>query len=356
MTSKDLTEQGVAALKEGDKSRAQSLLQQAVELDPQNAKAWFFLSRTQTTNAEKRESLERVLAIMPNNKPAREALEGLPEDDAKEEDFSEFEDEEPVATRTAYTPPTSYGVGTGTKPKIGGIQVPVAIPDAPEQVEPKTIIDEFVQTFKNGIAILRREDGIYPMEIQRATWWRFWQFAVVAWIISGIASAIAGAIAQAQLAAMFSEFAGLSNQIASPNIVMIILTMILSIPLGLLVLYAGLYASHRFVTSNRNGQGSFMRHSYTIMLPVVTASLISNLASLVFSFIPFLNSLISIALLVLWIYSMYIAGQGIAIVHKVDNKTGYWTMAVMIIVQIVVSLVVGLILSPFILTTGLGFI
>ncbi|PJF33093.1 MAG: hypothetical protein CUN57_03055, partial [Phototrophicales bacterium] len=121
------------------------------------AKAWFFLSKTQTTNAERRESLEQVLAIMPNNKPAREALDQLPdEDDAKEEDFSEFEDEEPVATRTKVTAPTSYGVGTGTKPKIGGIQIPVAIPDAPEQVEPKTIIDEFVATFKNGIEILRR--------------------------------------------------------------------------------------------------------------------------------------------------------------------------------------------------------
>lgn len=351
MTSKDLTEQGVAALKEGDKSRANDLLQQAIDLDPENAKAWFFLSRTQTTNAEKRESLERVLAIMPNNKPAQEALDSLGADD--DEDFSEFEDE-PVAS--SYTPPTSMGVGTGIKPKIGGIQVPVAIPDAPEQVEPKTIIDEFIATFKNGIEILRRTPGVYPMEIQRATWWRFWQFAVVAWIISGIASAISSAIIQTQIAAMFNDNPFVRDAIGSPNIIVILLTIIVSIPLGILVLYAGLYASHRFVTSNRDGQGTFVAHSYTIMLPVVTASIISNVAGLVFSLIPFLGSLVSLLLIVLWIYSMYIAAQGIAIVHKVEVKTGYWTVAVMVVVQFVTSIVVGLVLSPFILTSSLGFI
>jgi len=349
MTSKELTEQGMAALKEGDKNRAHNLLQQAVELDPSNAKAWFFLSRTQTSTAEKRISLEQVLAIMPNNKPAREALENLPPDD---EDFSEFEDDQPAS----YIPPTSMGFGTGIKPKIGGIQLPVAIPDAPDIVEPKTIIDEFVATFKNGVEILRRTPGIYPMEIQRATWWRFWQFAVIAWIISGVASAIASAITQAQIAAMFNDNPFMTEVLPTPNIFMILLTIILSIPLGIIVLYAGLYASHRFVTSNRNGQGSFVAHSYTIMLPVVTASLISNVAGLVFSIVPLLATLVAIALIVLWFYSMYIAGQGIAIVHKVDNKTGYWTMAVMVLVQFVTSLVVGLILSPFILTSGMAFI
>jgi len=362
MTSKELTEQGVAALKEGDKSRAHDLLQQAVELDPNNAKAWFFLSRVQTSVAEKRASLNTVLAIMPDNKLAQEALEKLPPEDIveEEEDFSVFEENEPntrTTSSTSSSAPDSYGIGEGTKPKIGGFALPVAIPDAPEEVEPKTIIDDFVQTFKNGIEILRRTPGIYPMEIQRATWWRFWQFAVVAWIISGIASAISGAIAQAQLAAMFSDNPFVSETIASPNIITILVTMIISIPLGIIVLYAGLYASHRFVTGNRNGQGSFVSHSYTIMIPVVTASIITNVATLVFSFIPFLSGLISIAAIVFWFYSMYIAAQGVSIVHKVDTNSGYWTVGVMVLVQFLTGFVIGLILSPFILSAGMmGFI
>ena len=52
MTSKEFTEQGMAALKEGNKERAHDLLRQAVELDPTNAKAWFFLSRTQSSTAK----------------------------------------------------------------------------------------------------------------------------------------------------------------------------------------------------------------------------------------------------------------------------------------------------------------
>ena len=353
MTAKEIAEQGIAALKEGDKSRAHDLLRQAVELDPNNAKAWYFLSRTQNSSTEKRTSLEKVLELMPNNKPAREALDKLSEED-EEEDFSVFEVDEP--TNVTNIPTTSHGFGTGIKPQIGGVRLPIAIPDAPDTVEPKTIWEEFVTTFKNGVAILRRTPGVYPMEIQRATWWRFWQFAVVAWIISGIASALAGAITQAQIASMFNDNPFLSESITSPTIFTVLVTIIVSIPLGVIVLYAGLYASHRFVTSNRNGQGSFVAHSYAIMLPAVTASLISNVGSLIFSFAPLLGGLFGLVLIVFWIYSMYIAGQGVAIVHKVDNAAGYWTIAVLVIVQIVTSILVGLILSPFILTSGLGFI
>jgi len=353
MTSKDFTEQGVAALKEGDKSKAHDLLRQAVELDPKNAKAWYFLSRTQTSIADKRASLEKTLELMPNNKPAREALDNLPPED---EDFSEFEDEsEPVKSGSGYTPPTSYGIGSGIKPKIGGFQIPVAIPDAPDYVEPKTIKDDFITTVKNGIEILRRTPGVYPMEIQRASWWRFWQFSVIAWIISGIASTLGGAILQAQLAATFNNSAFGAELFPTPSIFVIIISAIISIPIGVVVLYAGLYASHRFVVGNRNGQGSFVAHAYAITLPVVTASLISNVTSLVLSFVPFLSAIVSIALLVLLIYSLYIAGQGLGIVHKVDNKTGYLTVFVLIVVQFVTGFIIALVLSPILLTSGMAF-
>ncbi len=355
MTSKDFTEQGVAALKEGDKSRAHDLLRQAVELDPENAKAWYFLSRTQTSVADKRASLEKTLELMPNNKPAREALDKLPPD---EEDFSAFESEAEAVSSTSgsgYTAPTSYGIGTGIKPKIGGFQLPVAIPDAPDYVEPKTIWEDFIATVKNGIEILRRTPGIYPMEIQRASWWRFWQFAVIAWIISGIASTVGGAILQAQIAATLNSNAFTSGFYSPPSIFEIIISAIISIPIGVMVLYAGVYASHRFVVGSRDGQGSFLVHAYAIVLPVLTASLISNLTLLVLSVVPFLSAIVSIGLLVLLIYSLYIAGQGLAIVHKVDDKTGYMTAFVLLVVQIVTGLIIGLILSPILLTSGMAF-
>ena len=359
MTSKDFTEQGVAALKEGDKSRAHDLLRQAVELDPENAKAWYFLSRTQTSTADKRASLEKTLELMPNNKPAREALDNLPPEGAKDDDFSMFEDEsEPVASsRSGYVPPTSYGIGTGTKAKIGGFTLPVAIPDAPESTEPKMILDEFISTFKNGVEILRQTPSIYPMEIQQATWWRFWQYVVIAWIIGGIASTISSVVLQAQLAAAFSEFSPVFGDVSfqAPSIFNILLTLILTIPIAIVALYAGIYASHRWVTSNRNGQGSLVAHAYAVILPSVTASLIGNVVGLVSIITPFLGGLIGILMIVLSIYALYIAAGGISIVHKVDKNTGYWTMGVMLLVQIVVGFLVGLILSPLILTSGMAF-
>jgi hypothetical protein len=353
MTSKDFTEQGIAALKEGDKSQAHDLLRQATELDPTNAKAWYFLSRTQTSTAEKRVSLQKTLEIMPNNKPAREALDNLPSDD---EDFSEFEDDEPVSA--GYNPTSMGAYGTGTKPKIGGFQFPVAIPDAPDEVEPRTILDEFIATFKNGVEILRRTPGVYPMEIQRATWWRFWQYVVIAWIISGIASTISSVILQAQLAAAFGEISSVFNDTVfqPPNVINILLTLILTIPIGIVSLYAGIYASHRWITSNRNGQGSLVAHAYAMMLPSVTASIIGNIAGLVFIIAPLLAGLVGILMFILAIYALYIASGGISIVHKVDKNTGYWTMGVMLLVQIITGLLVGLILSPLILTSGLSFL
>jgi hypothetical protein len=352
MTSKEYTDQGITALKEGDKSRAHDLLRQAVELDSKNAKAWFFLYRTQTSVEEQRISLQKVLEIMPNNKPAREALETLPPVD---EDFNDFEYDEPIAP--AGDIPTSSGaLGVGVKPVIRGITLPIAIPDAPLSVEPQTIMQDFIETFKNGVEILRSTPEIYGSEIQRATWWRFWQFAVIGILISGIVSTLASTIIQVLEAMSQSNNLFIAEPAPYPSLFMILATPVVIIPLNLIALYIGVYASHRFVTSNRAGRGSFVAHSYAIILPVVTAILIGDVATLVFSFAPLLSLLLFIALTILWIYSMYVAAQGLAIVHSIDIVSGYWTVAVLAIVEIV-TVGIGLaIFSALILPATSGMI
>ena len=366
MNSKELTEQGVAALKEGDKTRAHELLEQAVEADPNNAKAWYFLSRTQTSVAEKRTSLNTVLAIMPDNRLAREALEKLDDDD---EDFSVFEDvqdevdEEPVqATSNPNSQPISMsgmprmGLGTGLKPKIGTIQIPVAIEDAPDFVMPNNIWNEFVARFKNGIEILRRTPSIYPMEMQQATWWRFWQFIIISWVISAVASTISSYIAQAQLAAAINSNPFMADAVASPSIFSSLLSLILFIPITAIVMYVGFVCVVSFCDIEAHGQASFLVHAYTISLPLVTAGLITDVVNLVFSIIPFMAGLAALALFVFWLYSMYIAANGLAIAHKVEVNSGYWTMATMALAQIVTTIVLLIVLSPFILSSRCGFI
>ncbi|MFP4436093.1 MAG: hypothetical protein ACLFVO_02510 [Chloroflexaceae bacterium] len=73
-----LTEQGIAALKAGDKRRATELLNEAVQIDPHNERAWLWLSGAVTDNAERRHCLEWVLAINPENSAAQRGLAALP--------------------------------------------------------------------------------------------------------------------------------------------------------------------------------------------------------------------------------------------------------------------------------------
>ncbi len=76
--SLELTQQGVAALKAGDKTRAYSLLAQALQHNPQNDQAWLWLSGAVTTDAERRYCLERVTEITPEHTTARRGLNNLP--------------------------------------------------------------------------------------------------------------------------------------------------------------------------------------------------------------------------------------------------------------------------------------
>ncbi len=77
MTTDDLLEQGIAALKAGRKAEAHGLLMQVVEQGERNEMAWLWLSGAVDTDEERRTCLENVLAINPNNGVARRGLESL---------------------------------------------------------------------------------------------------------------------------------------------------------------------------------------------------------------------------------------------------------------------------------------
>lgn len=78
-TAQDLTAQGIARSKAGDKAGARALLTQAVQLDPRFEVAWLWLSSTLDAPAERRYCLERALQINPASEPARRGLAQLAE-------------------------------------------------------------------------------------------------------------------------------------------------------------------------------------------------------------------------------------------------------------------------------------
>ena len=77
MTTDDLLQEGIAALKAGHKTVARNLLTQVVQQDDRNEMAWLWLSGAVDTDEDRRACLENVLAINPNNGIARRGLEQL---------------------------------------------------------------------------------------------------------------------------------------------------------------------------------------------------------------------------------------------------------------------------------------
>lgn len=78
MSANDISElmrQGIAAARAGDKQAARAAFEQAVELDEENEKAWFWLASVLEDEAEKRLALNTVLHLNPENERARKALE-----------------------------------------------------------------------------------------------------------------------------------------------------------------------------------------------------------------------------------------------------------------------------------------
>jgi hypothetical protein len=72
-----LVAEGRAAVLAGDKARAQSLLQAALQLDPRSEEAWIWLSGACSAPTDIARCLQQVLAINPHNEQAQEGLRWL---------------------------------------------------------------------------------------------------------------------------------------------------------------------------------------------------------------------------------------------------------------------------------------
>jgi hypothetical protein len=73
----DRLQQGIAALKAGNKEQARQLLIQATQANPQNEQAWLWLSGAVESDSERLICLNKVLEINPNNEPAQRGAAAL---------------------------------------------------------------------------------------------------------------------------------------------------------------------------------------------------------------------------------------------------------------------------------------
>lgn len=65
---------GIRAAQQGDGERARELLEGVLRQDRNNEQGWIWLASVVESQRERRLSLERVLKINPNNRPARKSV------------------------------------------------------------------------------------------------------------------------------------------------------------------------------------------------------------------------------------------------------------------------------------------
>src|SRR5512135_2312445 len=75
--SSDLFQQGVEAFRAGDKARTKEIMQQITAAEPNNENAWYYLAAAESDETLRRQYLERVLQINPDNTRARDILAKL---------------------------------------------------------------------------------------------------------------------------------------------------------------------------------------------------------------------------------------------------------------------------------------
>ena len=75
--SQQTLQQAIQAIQYGDRASGKRLLAQTLQADPQNVQAWLWMSEVADTDAQRRECLERVVAIAPQNQAARARLAQL---------------------------------------------------------------------------------------------------------------------------------------------------------------------------------------------------------------------------------------------------------------------------------------
>lgn len=71
------TQQGIVAIKEGNKLRARQFLREAIDQDPGDVQAWLWLSGAVETDQERVQCLQRVLRLDPDNPVAAKGLAKL---------------------------------------------------------------------------------------------------------------------------------------------------------------------------------------------------------------------------------------------------------------------------------------
>lgn len=126
-----LLNQGISAVRGGNKREGARILAQVVRVEPQSADAWFWLAAATDQPGEAKACLDRVLKLNPNHPRARQALELINQSGGSMPPTSAFTGEAGPSAFGAPPAPPNRPLSTGELLSTGGYQDPYGAPPAP---------------------------------------------------------------------------------------------------------------------------------------------------------------------------------------------------------------------------------
>jgi hypothetical protein len=211
-----------------------------------------------------------------------------------------------------------------------GFKVPFNIPGAPERVTVSELVDTAKPLVQTSLDSWQRKPGSFETALSQATWWHFWVLVGISVVVSAICSTV-------NLLIVDSQFRFLTGY--SRGILGTLIYLILAVPVGLLIFYFSVYASHWWATKQAGGTATLIQHSYVIGVIWAGEVLITSVLGVLFTLIG-LGLLWSLASLAIAIYALYLIGGNIRSLYQFQDGNQVWiTAAVMVIASFVASLV-----------------
>jgi hypothetical protein len=327
-------EQGIAAHKAGDKTRAKELFIAAIKDDPNSEQAWYYLAIVETDPRQRKAALERVLQINPDNTHARDVLAKV---------SLRIEDREQAAPKPPKSQPARI-FEPGETPRRTGFKLPFYIPGVPETLTGRMLVNRGIERLQTALKVVQTLGAVEVFQREKvgATWWLFWLTVGTGAVVGAVLFALGALIAEFRLAAAFSP-------LYTANVFRPIVLLIFTLPATLFAVYAGCYASHWYATKQARGIASLLDHSQVLALAwlpghlalgsfYVLASLLVGRPFFLFTVGGFLTggllaylSLIVLAALV--IGTVYLTGQAVRSLYKFSDPTMLWaTAGIMVVV------------------------
>ncbi|MBK8021380.1 MAG: hypothetical protein IPK19_08065 [Chloroflexi bacterium] len=339
----DLLQQGITAFQAGDRDSARELLSHFLKLEPNSEQGWYYLAAVEQDAKLRKQYLERVLELNPSNAKAREVLDRIK---ARETDVMNG-----GAPSGGVTPPPArpkiHNINPDAERRLGqaelsdeGFRLPFIIPGAPSRVSLNSLVQDGMTLLRSGWNVLLRKPAVYASEVDQATWWRFFLVTITAGLISAVVSL---------LLALFFVIVSGANLF---SFVSILLTPLLGVPLGIVALLVGCYASYRYAQS-QGWNATLVRHSMVAGIVWAPTLVFTAVITFVFTMLGFGGGFTGLVMLIMAGYIMSSGYERLYLVTEPKDK--YGLPAITLIVMLLVLSVLQALLSGLIIRGALPF-